>query len=146
VVISLNAIWLAVDTNHNNADTLISADPVFQIAEHAFCIYFSFEWYVRFQSFANKLDGRKDCWFVFDSSLVFMMVLETWIMNTVSVLTGNISQPPVNPSILRLFRLLRLSRMVRMLRSFPELLILVKGMASATKSVLYVMCLLLLLL
>merc|ERR1719174_2519820 len=47
-------------------------------------------------------------------------------------------------SILRLFRLLRLSRLMRMLRSFPELLILIKGMATAMKSVAYVMCLLVL--
>merc|ERR1719399_1513747 len=47
-------------------------------------------------------------------------------------------------SILRLFRLLRLSRLTRMLRSLPELLILIKGMATAMKSVAYVMALLVL--
>eukprot|EP00747_Dinoflagellata_sp_TGD_P142910 gnl/TRDRNA2_/TRDRNA2_176311_c0_seq18.p1 gnl/TRDRNA2_/TRDRNA2_176311_c0~~gnl/TRDRNA2_/TRDRNA2_176311_c0_seq18.p1 ORF type:complete len:311 (+),score=86.71 gnl/TRDRNA2_/TRDRNA2_176311_c0_seq18:344-1276(+) len=47
-----------------------------------------------------------------------------------------------NTAILRLFRLLRLSRLLRMLKSLPELMILIKGMATATKSVSYVICLL----
>merc|ERR1719313_358003 len=47
-------------------------------------------------------------------------------------------------SVLRLFRLLRLSRMMRMLKSLPELMILIKGMVTAMKSVAYVMALLVL--
>jgi len=143
VIIVANAIWMAVDTDYNKSDSLLEAGEIFQIAEHAFCIFFTFEWFVRFMSFENKMDGRKDGWFIFDSALVFMMVAETWVMTSILAITGSGGGSAGGTSILRLIRLLRLSRMVRMLRSVPELMILVKGMASAMKSVFYVMCLLL---
>merc|ERR1719265_2615169 len=69
--------------------------------------------------------------------------METWIMLIVMAAVGGES-PMGGTSILRLFRLLRLSRLMKMLRSFPELLILIKGMATAMKSVAYVMALLVL--
>merc|ERR1711977_674665 len=57
---------------------------------------------------------------------------------------GGGDSPMGGTSILRLFRLLRLSRLTRMLRSLPELMILIKGMVTAMKSVSYVMALLVL--
>lgn len=54
-----------------------------------------------------------------------------------------------NASLLRLLRLLRLSRMARMarlLRSMPELLVLIKGMIAAIRSVFFTLLLLVLLL
>jgi len=45
-------------------------------------------------------------------------------------------------AILRLFRLARLTRLVRMLRSFPELMVMIKGMITATASVVYTLGLL----
>merc|ERR1719337_198610 len=60
-------------------------------------------------------------------------------------LMGGGGSPVGGTSILRLFRLLRLSRLMRMLRSLPELMILIKGMATAMKSVAYVMALLIIL-
>merc|ERR1719188_1660233 len=50
----------------------------------------------------------------------------------------------VPTAILRLFRLARLSRLIRLLRSLPELMILVKGISTATASVAYTMGLLVL--
>merc|ERR1719424_720951 len=50
-----------------------------------------------------------------------------------------------NTSILRLVRLLRLTRMarmVRLLRALPELMILVKGITVAMRSVFFTLCLL----
>ncbi|CAE8591248.1 unnamed protein product [Polarella glacialis] len=167
VVIAINALWIAIDTDWNTADDLMEADsvdiscfrvsivhsvcpvlgvshacqcqahPVFQVAEHAFCIYFSCEWIVRFMSFKRKFNSLKDPWFVFDSFLVATMVVETWgipILKAATGLSGNIGPT----AVLRLLRLLRLSRLVRMLRSLPELMILVKGMVTAMKSVVYV--------
>eukprot|EP00747_Dinoflagellata_sp_TGD_P146684 gnl/TRDRNA2_/TRDRNA2_176717_c2_seq2.p1 gnl/TRDRNA2_/TRDRNA2_176717_c2~~gnl/TRDRNA2_/TRDRNA2_176717_c2_seq2.p1 ORF type:complete len:580 (+),score=103.78 gnl/TRDRNA2_/TRDRNA2_176717_c2_seq2:66-1742(+) len=144
-VISLNALYIAVQTDNDTSTTLLDADPFFQVCEHAFCVYFSFEWFVRFMSFKRKIWGLKDGWFVFDSLLVFMMVSETWVLTVVMVLMGGGGgkSPLGNASILRLLRLLRLSRLLRMLRSMPELLILIKGMVSAGRSVLFTLCLLL---
>jgi voltage-gated sodium channel len=152
-VISFNALWMGVDTDLNESLSLLNAHPVFQIAEQFFCIYFSFELFVRFMSFETKLPKKgawlprwsKDAWFMFDSVLVTLMVLETWIFTMMEVLGGGGKSPLEGKgSILRLFRLLRLSRLMRMLRSLPELMILVKGMATAMKSVSYVVVLLLL--
>jgi len=66
---------------------------------------------------------------------------ETWVMVIIMSIAGGKS-PLSGTGILRLFRLLRLSRLVRMLRSLPELMILIKGMMTAMKAVMYVMCLL----
>jgi len=145
-VIAFNALWISIDTDYNHAEVLLGASPVFQIAEHGFCVYFSFEWFVRFMSFRRKRDGLKDGWFVFDSSLVFMMVLETWVMTAVMVVSHGVGGAGMgDASILRTARLLRLSRMCRMARLFramPELLILIKGMMAAMRSVFFTLCLL----
>jgi len=145
-VIAFNALWISIDTDHNSSEMLIGAQPVFQIAEHSFCAYFSFEWFVRFCAFKKKRNGLRDGWFVFDSLLVLMMVLETWVMNVFLLASGAGSGGGLgNASILRLARLLRLSRMARMarlLRAMPELMILIKGMVSAMRSVFFTMMLL----
>jgi hypothetical protein len=118
----------------------MEADLIFIVGENFFAVYFSFEWLTRFMAFKRKCDGRKDGWFVFDSILVFMMVFETWVV----LMLGDLLAQMPSGGILRLFRLLRLSRLMRMLRSLPELMILIKGMMSAMRSVLYVMALLIL--
>eukprot|EP00931_Biecheleriopsis_adriatica_P088772 TRINITY_DN63010_c0_g1_i1.p1 TRINITY_DN63010_c0_g1~~TRINITY_DN63010_c0_g1_i1.p1 ORF type:complete len:633 (+),score=146.33 TRINITY_DN63010_c0_g1_i1:98-1996(+) len=144
-VINVNAVWMAYDTNYNKASSLVKADLQFQIAENFFCLYFSFEWFIRFMAFKKKCNGLRDGWFVFDSLLVFMMVGETWVLSAWLLFgpeSGEGLEVKGNTSILRLFRLLRLSRLARMLRSMPELMILIKGMVAATRSVFFVMCLL----
>eukprot|EP00929_Paragymnodinium_shiwhaense_P043238 TRINITY_DN22267_c0_g1_i1.p1 TRINITY_DN22267_c0_g1~~TRINITY_DN22267_c0_g1_i1.p1 ORF type:complete len:767 (-),score=211.86 TRINITY_DN22267_c0_g1_i1:435-2735(-) len=149
VVIALNAFWIAVDTDNNEAEILTDADPVFQIVENLFCGYFFFEWAMRFGAFQKKSDTLKDAWFVFDSTLVLFMVLETWVMTLYITLsgTGADSNGAGDASLLRLFRLLRLTRMARMirlLRSVPELMILVKAIFVAFRSVFFTLCLLML--
>merc|ERR1712232_1422773 len=109
----------------------------FHIMEQIFCVYFTGEWVIRFLAFKHKFNGLKDAWFVFDSCLVFLMVMETWVLVIVQSQTGGKS-PLGNTAMLRLLRLLRLSRLMRMLRSPPELMILIKGMMSAMRSVFYV--------
>merc|ERR1719422_935950 len=78
-----------------------------------------------------------------------MMVLETWVVTIIMLAqsgSGSSGGSGVgDASILRMARLLRLSRMARMVRLFramPELLILVKGMVAATRSVFFTLCLL----
>merc|ERR1719335_443421 len=75
------------------------------------------------------------------------MVLETWIFTLLVLLimpdgTGGGG----NAGIIRIARLLRLSRMLRMgklLRVMPELMIMIKGMKAATRSVFFTLLLLL---
>jgi hypothetical protein len=62
-VIAFNALWMGIDTDLNESLSLLNAHPVFQIAEQCFCIYFSFELFIRFMSFETKLPQlpwRKD--------------------------------------------------------------------------------------
>jgi len=149
-VIAGNAVYIAIDTDwnkprpmtHTGTNSLQDADTFFAFMEHAFCVYFTGEWIVRFMAFKKKRNGLKDGWFVFDSLLVFMMVMETWVMLIIIAAMGGGESPMGGVGILRLFRLLRLSRLLRMLRSLPELMILIKGMVTAMTSVFYVMCLL----
>jgi len=150
VIITLNALWIWVDTDLNKAVVFTQAKAPFQIVEHIFCVYFSFEWTCRFLSFRRKRDGLRDAWFVFDSCLVFMMVMETWVMTAILFASGGGAAGGLgNASILRMARLLRLSRMARMVRLFramPELLILMKGIVAATRSVFFTLLLLVILL
>lgn len=149
-VIALNALWIAIDCDMNNAALLTQADPLFQIMEYFFVVYFASEWMVRFMAFQKKRDCCRDAWFCFDSVLVLMMVLESWVMSAVMLLSGASSGGGMgDASILRMARLLRLSRMarmVRLLRAAPELLILIKGIAAATRSVIFTLLLLAILL
>merc|ERR1719265_2737752 len=78
------------------------------------------------------------------------MIFETWIMMVLMLVAGGGSSSGMgNASMLRLLRLLRLSRMARMarlLRSMPELLVLIKGMIAAIRSVFFTLVLLFLIL
>lgn len=146
-VIMLNALWIAIDTDGHNSDTLLDAPAQFIVAENLFCAYFFWEWLCRFMAFERKRNGLRDAWFVFDSSLVLMMVAETWVIAFVIKFSSLGSGGGLgNASVLRMARLLRLSRMarmVRLLRAVPELMILVKGMVAATRSVVFTFILLL---
>jgi len=103
----------------------------FIIFENFFAVYFTFEVVVRFFSYRKKSDMLRDGWFIFDSILVLMMVIETWVLPIVGA-----SGPLAQMSILRLLRLLRITRMAKLMRFFPELQIIVKGMVAAVRSVL----------
>jgi hypothetical protein len=147
LMITFNAVWIAIDTDWNEADVLLDAHPVFQVAEHLFCSFFLYEWTVRFLAFSWKTYALRDAWFMFDSLLVATMVLETWIMTTIVLCTSSSGTGGLgNASLLRVARLLRLTRMARMarlLRAMPELLILIKGMVASLRSVVFTLGLLL---
>lgn len=139
-VITFNALWLAIDTDANTATVPTDAHPVFMIAENLFCVFFTGELFIRFASFKNKLNCFRDAWFLFDLLLVTMMILETWVLVAIVALSGGgpSGNGLGNSGLLKLMRLMRLSRMgriVRLLRAMPELLILIKGMVAATRSV-----------
>jgi len=145
-VIAFNAVWISIDTDNNNAEILVEASPVFIVVENCFCAYFTGEWVFRYLSFRRKQDGLRDSWFVFDTVLVFMMVLETWVMNAIVLMFGGGGSGAVgNASVLRIFKLARLTKMARMarlLRAMPELVVLIKGMAIAMRSVFFTFTLL----
>lgn len=139
IVIFLNALWLWIDTDYNSEAVLLNAHPVFQVAEHSFCAFFAFELLVRFLAFNGKSHCLRDSWFVFDSLLVLFMVAETWILTVVFAIMGPADTGALgNASILRIVRIariVRISRMARLMRAIPELMILLKGIGAASRSV-----------
>eukprot|EP00931_Biecheleriopsis_adriatica_P086877 TRINITY_DN61434_c0_g1_i1.p1 TRINITY_DN61434_c0_g1~~TRINITY_DN61434_c0_g1_i1.p1 ORF type:complete len:754 (+),score=186.52 TRINITY_DN61434_c0_g1_i1:198-2264(+) len=138
VLISLNALWIGVDMSFNDADILINAPLPFIIIENLFCIFFTTEIAIRFGAFQRKIDACKDRWFVFDLSLVSFMVFETWVMFSLMALASVSSESLFDSSVLRVLKLLRISRaarLVRLLRGMPEIVILLKGIGVASRSV-----------
>jgi hypothetical protein len=129
-IITINALWMGYDTEYNGADAISGARLQFQLAENLFTIFFTFEIGVRFFGAKTIRALPCDAWFVFDSLLVTMMIVETWVIPMV-VGSGDLGAF----SVLKLLRLARLSRLVKLIRQVPELLILIKGMAEATRSV-----------
>eukprot|EP00929_Paragymnodinium_shiwhaense_P086843 TRINITY_DN47252_c0_g1_i1.p1 TRINITY_DN47252_c0_g1~~TRINITY_DN47252_c0_g1_i1.p1 ORF type:complete len:1028 (+),score=252.24 TRINITY_DN47252_c0_g1_i1:159-3242(+) len=149
-VIGLNAIWIAVDTDKNRADTLMEADTIFQVVEHTFCVVFFGEWLIRMGAFEKKLEALKDMWFGFDTCIVVVMIVETWILSLIVWLMKRNQQDGtglslgLNSSLLKLVRMLRITRVARLariLRAIPELMILIKGMVAASRAVFFTLCL-----
>lgn len=139
-VICVNAIWIAIDVDLNDAGTLNDAELPFIIADNLFCSYFSWEVILRFCAFKTKLDVLRDSWFVFDSFLAFLMIFETWFVPLVIVWFSEDGSADTffDASLLKIFRLVRLVRMARVLRllnAMPELMVLIKGMKVAFRAV-----------
>lgn len=144
-VIALNVIWIGIDTAHNPSDVLAYADPIFIIFEQLFCFLFTLELLIRFGAYKRKSDACCNLVMLFDAGLVLAMILETWIMFALALLTET-SVDLFDPTFLRMLRLLRLSkaaRIIRVLRSLPEIMILLKALGTAARSVFFTMCLLL---
>merc|ERR1740117_2609254 len=85
-VISLNAVYIGVDADHNHAEELWKSDLIFIMCENVFCTFFSLELLVRFLAFNGKANALRDNWFKFDSTLVTLMIAETWIVPGVTKL------------------------------------------------------------
>lgn len=139
-IVAVNAIWISIDIDLNTAVTLNQADMVFQVMENLFCVYFSTELMIRFLAFERKYSCLFDAWFVFDFVLVLSMIAETWVVpGILSAMNGADKAPSANLTLLRMVRLvklLRLTRITRLLRAVPELMIIVKAIGFAARSVL----------
>eukprot|EP00931_Biecheleriopsis_adriatica_P109243 TRINITY_DN8351_c0_g1_i2.p1 TRINITY_DN8351_c0_g1~~TRINITY_DN8351_c0_g1_i2.p1 ORF type:complete len:868 (-),score=161.20 TRINITY_DN8351_c0_g1_i2:160-2763(-) len=144
VFVVCNALWLAIDTDHNTADTLNESGIEFQVVEHIFCFFFTGEILIRFFAYKHKKTCIKSGWFMFDLLLVVMMIVETWIIPLAMLLSPDSFSDGFSTKIyvLRMFRLLRLTRIARLLRAFPEVMMLLKGMFHALRGVLTVLSLL----
>jgi len=147
VVIFAVTIYIAVDTDLNNASILLDADPFFVVGANSFCAYFTFELAMRFGAFRRKRDCFKDPSFIFDSLLVLQDVLETWCLTLYFALSDSTQGSPAKLGIFRVVRMAKLFRMARagrLMRAVPEIAILVKGIGIATRSVFFTLFLLML--
>eukprot|EP00931_Biecheleriopsis_adriatica_P118330 TRINITY_DN93767_c0_g1_i1.p1 TRINITY_DN93767_c0_g1~~TRINITY_DN93767_c0_g1_i1.p1 ORF type:complete len:627 (+),score=133.73 TRINITY_DN93767_c0_g1_i1:143-2023(+) len=135
VFILLNALAIAADTDYTarfgKPDNLYQGPVFFIIAELTFSIYFSSELIIRFLGMRRKKRCFTDSWFIFDFFLVLLMDVETFILPFIA----SENSPLTMLSILRLLRLLRVSRMAKLMKTFPELMLIVKGLAAAIRAV-----------
>eukprot|EP00929_Paragymnodinium_shiwhaense_P068463 TRINITY_DN34436_c0_g2_i1.p1 TRINITY_DN34436_c0_g2~~TRINITY_DN34436_c0_g2_i1.p1 ORF type:complete len:679 (-),score=160.20 TRINITY_DN34436_c0_g2_i1:146-2182(-) len=146
-VIATNSLWMSIDIDYNKAEFLPDAHPVFIIAEVLTCFYFVVEIFIRFFAFADKCHALRDFQFLFDSGLVLPMILESWILPLIMIFSGlqgttKVAKNAVILRLLRLMRIIRMARLVRLVRAMPELMIMIKGMSMAARSVLLTLCLL----
>jgi len=150
-VICMNALWIAYDCDNNHAAILVEAQWQFQVMEHFLCSFYTFEIVVRFIAFERKVNAIKDTWFIFDAVLVSVMITETWILTAFVLLSSSeMDSNPIisNAPIFRLLRLMRLTRMpriIRILRFMPEVMVLLRGLIAASRSVLCTFMLLIIL-
>lgn len=131
-VVFVNAIWIAVDVDINGSKKNHEKPLFFQLVDYCFFAYFSFEIFVRFFAFRRKFDCIKDLWFDFDAVLLVLMILEEVIDRLPTAGLG------FNTSFVRMFRLvkiLKMARIVKILRHWPELLVFIKGVGIALRSV-----------
>ncbi|CAJ1423848.1 unnamed protein product [Effrenium voratum] len=145
LIIMLNAAELALSAELNTKEDQGESHAVFIISENIFCAYFLAEIIIRFFSYAKWLYALQDIWFAYDLALLLMMVTETWILPLVFLIispTNNILQNAGVLRVTRVLRVLRTARMVRLVRTMPELMILIKGMMVACRSVFFTLLLL----
>jgi len=157
LVIGVNAVWIAIDTDFNKAAILLDAHPVFLLVDSLFCAFFLGEWLIRFLAFEHKRHCLRDRWFIFDSVLVWMMVADTWVMSLVFALVrsgsdgvgsiadaGGVSHFTIF-RVIKLLRLVRMARVLRLLRATPELMVMIKAMGIAMRSVFFTLIILMIL-
>lgn len=141
LVITASALWIAIDLDYNSADIFIESATGFIVAECLFSIFYCTEWVIRFAAFKRKRDTCRDGWFVFDTLLVVLMIMETWGFSLVYAIFAENSTSStfaVDPSllqVLRLVKILRLTRMTRLLRVIPEFLIVIRAIGAAMRSI-----------
>eukprot|EP00971_Amphidinium_carterae_P042199 829386-Amphidinium_carterae.1 len=87
-------MWIGIDTEWNNstlkeADGSLPLEPYSELVENLFCVYFTIEVLMRFIAFKEKSRIVRDMWFVFDTTLVLLMILETWVFRIIEALGGD---------------------------------------------------------
>ena len=106
---------------------------VWAVAEHIFTAIFLFEMLAKL--LADKVDYFMDGWNILDFIIVICSVIDTWILPSI---VQNVSGDSVILGALRIFRLLRLCRVLKLLHAFPELMLVLEGIVSSLRSLLWV--------
>lgn len=143
-VVILNALWIAIELDRNEAANIFESEIQFQVIESTFCVFFVVEILIRFCAWQCKRDCFRDGWFMFDFFLVIFMLAEISLVPLVIKeldLQGSTILDGV--SILRMLRLLRLTKALRMV---PQLMCLMKGIVQALIPMMYMAIMLFILL
>eukprot|EP00929_Paragymnodinium_shiwhaense_P044793 TRINITY_DN22973_c0_g1_i1.p1 TRINITY_DN22973_c0_g1~~TRINITY_DN22973_c0_g1_i1.p1 ORF type:complete len:828 (+),score=223.52 TRINITY_DN22973_c0_g1_i1:154-2637(+) len=137
-VILINAIFIGFETNYNRPDVISTeevevSEQFWFVTESVFLVIFITELALRFQ--ADGCGMFTDLWNLFDFSIVFLGVCDTWIFKMFyeNDAAGDL-QTLTAFRLLRLFRIARVLRILRLLRFIRELLLLVQGIIGAMKA------------
>eukprot|EP00746_Dinoflagellata_sp_MGD_P018709 gnl/MRDRNA2_/MRDRNA2_143380_c0_seq1.p1 gnl/MRDRNA2_/MRDRNA2_143380_c0~~gnl/MRDRNA2_/MRDRNA2_143380_c0_seq1.p1 ORF type:complete len:476 (+),score=102.16 gnl/MRDRNA2_/MRDRNA2_143380_c0_seq1:112-1539(+) len=131
--IILNSVQMGLATDHRELS------EVWEAFEHIFTAIFFAEMSIKL--FFLHLGYFKEGWNRMDFFLVWMSVLDNWIMAPLSDGEGSALG---QLSVLRVIRILRVARMVRLLKVFKELFVILKGIIDSMRTIFWV-CLLLVL-
>ncbi|CAE7348443.1 CACNA1G [Symbiodinium natans] len=148
-MVILNAVEMALDVELNPNSIVFDSDssPLFVVSHNLFCSFFLFELVIRCFAHGGLQYACRDVWFSFESLLGILMILETWVMPALHALRLITSPTAANTAnslrVARVLRVLRTARLARLVKLMPELMILVKGMAVACRSVFFTLLLLL---
>lgn len=139
-IVILNCIEraISVEFDHDASDKVLH--NILLVIENAFCTIFLIEILMRSCTYRTFLSLASDGSFLFDLLLVLLMVWETWFMPLWQAHTGHVSGAV---RLTRILRVLRTARMARLIRLMPDLMILIKGMLVACRSVFFTLLLLL---
>jgi hypothetical protein len=130
-----NSVWIAVEIDYDKSTVISEADPIFQVVAHLFCAFFSWEVFVRFGAFRRKFDAFKDMTFVFDFTLALLAVIDTWIVTAAVALLGLRMGGGKIFLIFKILRVAKLLRLGKVVRCFPDLLVILRGITMAVRSV-----------
>lgn len=135
-------VCVGIDMDSNDSATLGSAHAIFQIMTMLFFLVFSFDVAIRIQAFKRKSDILK-----VDSMLVFETILTALLFLYILLGIGIGGSPDNGMKLfLKLLYIWQLTRMARLVKEMPELLILVKGVFVAARSVFFTILLMAILL
>jgi len=151
-MVILNAVEMAMDVelNRNLFGYLSGASPVFAVTQNVFCVFFLTELVLRYLGHGGLRQSFQDAWLCFETLLTLLMILETWVLPALEALQfTSLSATAANTAsslrFARVLRVLRTVRLARLVKFMPELMILIKGMMVACRSVFFTLLLLLIL-
>lgn len=141
-MVFVNSLWIGIDADDDSGTTLYESSPYKIVIENMFCIYFFAELFLNVSVLQRMRQIFHSSWLTFDLTLVFLMVCETWLVPLVLFAAGVQGDSSIGVPrqlavlrIVRLLRLTRLGRIVRLLRWMPEVMMMLKGIAAALRSV-----------
>lgn len=132
-IIAVNAIFLGIETDC--AELHICSDPndmstgLWYAIEIGFTSIFCIELMLRV--YAERYSFLLDGWNLFDSILVLIAFVDTFILESISHASGEAMDLF---SVMRILRVMRVARIFRLLRFFKKLWLLVIGVLDAMRS------------
>jgi hypothetical protein len=139
-LIFLNAILIGVEADYSVQHATEPIPLVFRVFEIFFGLIFLLELLLRIfgeQMYFLSTKNLSLKWNIFDSAIV--------VLSIVQEIASNLSVATTNLSVIRLFRLLkivRVFRIIRVLRFFRDLRLMVEGILSSIKSLMWAVLLL----